>query len=527
MIAKIVLCAFPNRLTAGFWRLGRLVSCEVFSNDEQGLNDFQLYLHQHKHAPIFLIADAVEEDYRLETVPHTSGKARRVLLERKLGQLYRTTLYRAAQYIGRERAQRRDDAFLLAALSNAEGIHPWVLAMAEQRAPLAGVYLLPMVSQFLINRLKLNAPHLLLLDGQVSGLRQTYFQNGQLRVSRLAPDIASTRGRDAQLYLSETEKTRLYLQSQRLIAADTKLSLLILASGEAGDEICRAVGNKLGMECLALAPEKLASHIGIDEQALQKFPELLYMQMVVKGGVPINLAPAEQTRDYLVHRLRQWIGYAAAGLLLGGLTFSALNVMDTLDYQAGLSQKKAQTREFERRYEEVARNFPATPLPGGDLKVVVDMFQTINANHRTPQRLMLVAAAALDRAPEIQLQRLRWTYTDNLNVKDDSNPSQTAADVHPPAQTLNGTPGTLREIGFIDGQIRNFNGDYRAALDSVNRLVELIQKDVWVESAVVVQQPVNVSAYSSLHGSTLDAQAQQMPAAQFKLKIILKPVAMS
>ncbi len=524
MISKIVLYAFPDRLTAGLWRMGRLVTCEVFQNDERGLNGFRGFLHRHQGVPIYLIADAVEEDYRVETAPHTSGKVRQVLLERKLGQLYRTTLYRAAKFIGREREQRRDDIFLLVALSNAESIQPWILAMDEQRAPLAGVYLLPMVSQFLINRLKLTAPHLLLMDGQVSGLRQTYFQDGKLRVSRLAPDVASPNARHPELYMTEVEKTRLYLLSQRLIASDTKLSLLILVSGGAGEEVCRVIGNELGLECMALSSEKLASHIGIDVQALHKFPELLYMQIVVKGGIPVNLAPVEQTRDYLVHRLRGWIWYASAGLLLGSLMVAAMNFKETLDYQTRLSQAKLQTTDFERRYDEVARNFPATPMPGGDLKVVVEMHQTIAANNRTPQRLMHVVAAALDTAPEIQLQRLRWKLTDDLNAKDDSSSSQSAKGTLAPAQAVNGAPGVLRELGFVDGEIRNFNGDYRAALDSVNRLAERIRQDSRVESVVVVQQPVNVSAYSSLQGSTLDAQAQQMPAALFKLKVILKVV---
>jgi len=522
MITKIVLCAFPNRLTAGLWRMGRLVSCEVFKNDEPGLNDFRIFLHRQKSVPIFLIADAVEEDYRIETAPHTTGKAREVLLDRKLGQLYRTTSYRAAQHIGRERDNRRDDIFLLVALSNAESIQPWILAMNEQRAPLAGVYLLPMVSQYLINRLKLSAPHLLLMDGQVSGLRQTYFHNGQLRVSRLAADISSTHGDHTQLYLDETEKTRLYLLSQRLIAPDTKLSLLILVNGEAGEEICRTVGNKLDVECLALASERLASHIGIDVHALQKFPELLYMQTVVKGGTPVNLAPEAQTRDYQIRSIRRWLGYAAFGLLLGGLLYTTMNIKGTLDAGSQLAQDRAQTLDFERRYDEVARNFPATPLPGNDLKTVVGLFQAIAANNQTPRRLMLVVSSALDGVPEIQLQRLRWKFTEDTNAKDEVSGTQPAGNhTTPPA---NGVTSGLREVGFVDGEIRNFNGDYRAALDTVNHLVERIQKDARVENVTVVQQPVNVSAYSSLQGSTLDAQAQQMPAALFKLKIILKPV---
>lgn len=519
MLSKIVLCAFPNQLTAGLWRMGRLVSCQVFRNDERGLNGFREFLRRHPHVPIFLIADAVEEDYRLETTPHTTGNARHVLLERKLGQIYRSTLYRAAQFIGRERTPRRDDIFLLVALNNGESIYPWILAMEEQHAPLAGVYLLPMVSQFLLNRLKLGAPHLLLVDRQVSGLRQTYFLNGQLRVSRLVPDIASSSVPRIQQYLTETEKTRLYLLSQRLIAQDTKLSLLILTNGEAGEDICRTVGNRLGMECLSLASDKLARHIGIDAQTLRSAPELLYMQMVAKGRVPVNLAPAGQTRTYLIHRLRRGVGYATAAFLLGGLMLTGLNLMNTLDYREQLDSARQQTLLYEQRYNEVARDFPATPLPGSDLKVAVDMYQTIARNNRTPQRLMEVTSAALEASPEIQLQRLRWKYSDDLNAKDDVVGENGTAT---PPQLASGTSGTLREIGFIDGEIGHFNGDYRAAMNSVNRLAEQVRKDTRVENVVVIQQPVNVNAYSNLQGSTFDAQNRQIPAARFKLKVVLK-----
>lgn len=527
MRSQIVLCALPHRLTAGFWRMGRLLTCAAFQNDEQGCIDFQAFLQQHQRTPIFLIAESVQEDYRVETAPHTSGKMRRELLERKLGQIYRNTPYRAAQFIGREHVPRRDDIFLHVALSNAEGMQPWMLAMQQQRAPLAGVYLLPMVSQFLIQRLKLAAPHLLLMDGQVSGLRQTYFHHGQLRVSRLGPDTASCDGRHAQLYLAETEKTRRYLLSQRLIAPDTKLSLLILGNGEAGEEICRTLGHNLGLECLTLASAQLADHVGIKVQVLQQFPELLYMQMLAQGGVPVNLAPVAQTRDFLVHRLRHWIGCTSAGLLLGSLILTALNDMATRAYQAQLAQARSQTMEFERRYAAIARNFPATPLPGGDLKAAVEMFQTIAANNHTPQRLMLVLASALDRAPEIQLQRLRWKFTDDLYARDDSSFYSPATGAHPPAQTANGAPGAPRELGFIDGEIRNFSGDYGAALGSVNRLVEQIRNDARVDSVVVLQPPVNDSVNESLQGSTLEASVQRVPAALFKLKIILRPVVAS
>jgi hypothetical protein len=40
----------------------------------------------------------------------------------------------------------------------------------------------------------------------------------------------------------------------------------------------------------------------------------------------------------------------------------------------------------------------------------------------------------------------------------------------------------------------------------------------------VLQEPVNVSSFADLQGSTADEQSAQKPPAYFKLKVILKPV---
>src|SRR3546814_1490663 len=94
------------------------------------------------------------------------------MVERKLNQIYRGTSYRAAHFINREKEKRKDDRFLFIALNNTELIQNWVQVMEEQQAPMVGVYLLPMVSQVIVRRLKLMAPHILLCERLSSGLRQ-------------------------------------------------------------------------------------------------------------------------------------------------------------------------------------------------------------------------------------------------------------------------------------------------------------------------------------------------------------------
>ena len=187
MFSKIILCATNNKLIAGRWQFGRLVMHQVFQNNQQGLDDFSRFLQNNSKINIYLLADAIEEDYRLETMPHASSGARREMVERKLNQLYRNTPYRTAHFINREKDKRKDDRFLFVALNNTDFLQVWISVIEANQAPLVGVYLLPMVSQTLVRRMKLMAPHLILSESLSSGLRQTYFYDGRIRISRLAP----------------------------------------------------------------------------------------------------------------------------------------------------------------------------------------------------------------------------------------------------------------------------------------------------------------------------------------------------
>jgi len=527
MFSKIVLYVLSNKLTAGIWRMGKLVSYQTFQNNEQGHEEFSNFLQSQHSKPLIMVVDIVEEDYHLETIPHSTGKARREMLERKLNQMYRTTGYRTAQFIGRESDRRRDDRYLYVALNNAESFKVWIDKIEELQALLVGVYLLSMVSQLLVKRLKLNTPHLLLSERLSSGLRQTYFHNGILRISRLVPITADAESRLGYFYVVETEKTRLYLISQRLITSDTKLSIIIPSPEvNAVKQICRDMEQEHGLDCESLDTHEIAKRLSLSTQALQTNPELLYMHLLATGNAPANLAPANLIRNYQANRLRQWVMSATALIILIGLVTTALNLRDAYQDTKQTEQAIAETKVQQQLYTEVAKNFPSTPIPSADLKLAVELQQAIVDEAISPRRFMQVVSHALDKAPEIQLDRLRWTLSSDTNLKDEEKNVAPAPAQTNPQQTVQpdftAEAGKLYETGFVDGQIKGFSGDYRAAMENVNSLAGKIKADGMVASVEVVQQPVNVSSYSTLQGSTSDENLSQLPAARFKLKIILK-----
>ncbi|KAG1649562.1 Type 4 fimbrial assembly protein PilB [Nymphon striatum] len=68
-------------LTAGIWHGAKLQSYQVFKNQDEDHTAFSEYMAKHASINVYLIVDAIEEDYKLEALPHTTGNARREIIE--------------------------------------------------------------------------------------------------------------------------------------------------------------------------------------------------------------------------------------------------------------------------------------------------------------------------------------------------------------------------------------------------------------------------------------------------------------
>ena len=150
---KLICCATNHSLIAGLWLGTKLQTYAVFSNTDDDHTAFSQYISQFTDTNIYLIVDAIEEDYKIETLPHTSGAARREIIERKLNQFNRNSVYRAAHFINRATDKRKDDNFLFVSLNNADFLQGWIDAIQANQAPLVGVYMLPMISQVAVRQM--------------------------------------------------------------------------------------------------------------------------------------------------------------------------------------------------------------------------------------------------------------------------------------------------------------------------------------------------------------------------------------
>jgi hypothetical protein len=515
MADKLLLCISARQVTAAHWRGSRIAACAVFENDEAGLEAFRDHLARFSGTPVYVMVDAVEEDYRFESLPHAFGADRREMIHRKLRQHYRNSTYAAALPLGREDGKRRDDRYLFCALTNPDLIAGWMQAVAAQGLPIAGVFLLPLATAALIDELRLKAANLLVVSRQSGGLRLTFFQDGRFRLSRLTSAEA---GRDSASHVvEEISNTRIYLHALRAALIEDRLTVVLLDRD--GDLAATAPGimaDNPGIDCVCLARRELASRLGIAESLLALSSDVVFLRLLARRTPQANLASAATTAGFRRYEMRRAIHAAAAVVALAAAVWGGLNLWQAADARVQHAELARQTAALQAQYREAASKFPEAPTTAENLARAVEVAQRLQESARSPELLMAVVARALDASPGLMIRELAWKY--GVGEAASSRPGVAAAPSAAPA------PGAVRQrmqSGYIEGEVRPFRGDYRAAIEAIHAFAARLAGDSAVAQVRVVKLPLNIDPALALSGNTFDSR-EQTGTAEFAISVLLR-----
>jgi hypothetical protein len=518
MADKILLCISATQAIVAHTRGRRrgLAHCEIFQADEEGLAAFGTFLAAIAAASpalVYLSADAVEEDYRYETLPHATGADRSGMLERKLKQYYRNTPYVAAIARGRAGEKRRDDRYLFAALTNAALIEPWLGVIAKCALPVAGIYLASMQTAALVRALGQDLSRVLVVAPHRSGLRLTFYKDGEFCISRLSRGGA---GNDAaSAYAAEISNTRAYLSSLQLDSTDDVLTVLFLDHDDSLAPVVAHVAADNHLQCIRIDRATLIRRLRMAPEHLALALETGYLGLMAEKAPGANLAPASVTAGHRQFQRRNAVYAASATLALTALAWSGYNLWLAHDFSEQTAQAAKLTAATQTQYREITREFPAAPTTSENLINAVEVYKKVSKNIRSPQPFMQIVSRAVEPSPEVFLQELHWAYSATVIV---------AGDAAPPAQPSAAAESSagLRQSGYFTGEIRPFQGDYRAAIEAIDAVARRLARDPAIADVRVVKYPLNVNPGLALSGNTRD-NAEQSGVADFKIMLTLKP----
>ena len=527
MADKLLIGISAQGATVAHWRGSRISECREFLDDPAGQAGFKDYLAQFSNVPVHILADAVEEDYRFETLPHAYGSDRADMVGRKLKQHYRNTPYVAAWLLGRDSDKRRDDRYLFSALTNGELINDWVQVVTARGLPVAGIYLLPMVSAALLDRIDTRATNLLLVAQHANGLRLTFFRDRQFRLSRLTRGDSGRAENRARYFGEEVSNTRLYLHALRTMTLDEQLTVLLVDRTDELAEVAAGVTrDNPSLECVRLGRQELTTRLNLPGPLLDASPYAIYLQLLGMKEPPSNLAPANVTEGYKRYQARRAVYAGCGALAAAAAVWAGINFGQAMSLRGDSEDAARQTALLASQYAEVTRQFPQAPASAENLKKAVEIAQKLRESVHTPQRMMTIVSKAIEASPTIVLKAFEWKYgATEVDAPGPMARPGAAPEASPAVVPAVGSAPLRKESALIEGEVRPFRGDYRSAIVTINSLASQLSGDPGVADVRVVKLPLNVNPSLSLSGNTLDNAEQTATAtAEFKLLVVLKPI---
>ncbi|MGE5319254.1 MAG: hypothetical protein ACM3KD_03645 [Hyphomicrobiaceae bacterium] len=488
---RLILLATPRQIGVLDWRPGHLHWLGEFAASADGLAAFRKIVVKRAHLPVLLVVDTVDEDYRSEILPHVQGRARGELLSRKLRQVFRNARFAGAWRQVREATGRRDDRYLLAALTDADWLMPWISALHRERVALAGITPMALACQPLLNRLRAQETHTLLACRFNNGLRLSYYHDGLLRFSRLIGGDALTQppGNAAD----EIAKTQLYLTGQRILPREARLHVLLLDPSGQLDSAQAPLNADPAFSTRLIDMASLARALRIPDDFLAATPEVVPLAAIAGEPLQLNLAPPELLQRHTEFRWRRGLHVAAGITMLIGLGITAAYWFHAQDLKDQTHQLAQQQQQFDARYQAIARTFPTQVAAPGQLAQTVMLARQLNARQPDEGVLLASIGQVLNAAPDIRLDTLGWT---------DEAP----------------TPAGEVSVN-LDATLVPFDGNYRVAMQRIENFIHTLQAVPALHDVVLRSSPVNADSASTLSGKTFDAEAPNAPAARFSLSL--------
>lgn len=455
--------------------------------DAEGWEQLNRLILAHPRVPLSIVVDSVEELYRSEALPRAWGRDRRDMLGRRLRQALHQTPYRAVLRQGPADPGQVGRRYLFMGLTAPEILRPWLDVIRLRGAPLAGIWLAPLLSRTLLGRFGLASPKLLLVSEQTGGLRLSYFEAGQLRFSRLAPVDSALYDNPLEGYGEEIERTRQFLLSQRLLTREEILPTCLVDPLDTLDELRAILPASAGFRCETIPRGRILSELRLPPGLLSESSDALFLALLGDAPGEANLLPEELRRAYRHFRLRRWL-YAGGAVCLGATTLVSLAFLaDAWRHDHAARAYREQTVQARQQATDMLAK-AGDAVRFAQVEAAVGAWRRVADGVADPAAALDGVLAVCHARPGIRVTRLDWTGR---------------------------RPGTGETV-LADAEVLPFQGDYQAAHQAVREVAAALESAGW--RVVVERWPADPASNRDLRGEFGRGQGNLL--ATFQLRLV-------
>lgn len=479
-----------------------------FPGDEVGVAAFREHLRSHRGALFSVVADIAGEDFHEEQIPLLRGGDREAVLHRRLAQRYRDTRLAAALSLGHvTSAERRNERLLLASFTNTQQLAPWLDALEESGARLAGVFSVPLLAPALAAKLGGQTGRSLIVTANRAGLRQCYIDDSRLRFARLERTLELAPQALARFVRTETQRLAQYLVTLRALPREgAPLQVLVVTPPGQRSAFEQALVSDARLVFRTLDFADALRAVGLRSAPQDALGEALFLHLAARKPPREQFASREDTRRYFVWKLQRGVaaagalGLAACAVYAGGQWLEAMNVRA----QGATQQREA--RLAAQQYERITATFPVTQTSTENLKVAVVEFQRIAERSASPEPSFVHLSRVLEQFPQLELERVDWSVGRHSELGEAGRAAPEAGRGPPKPSAQTDVAVILELAGRVNATERS---DYRGITAQVQQFAAALGGSGY--QLVRTQLPFDVASQGTLTGDIGRGDAGEAP----------------
>jgi hypothetical protein len=512
VVSKHILYLTNDQLVALMIEGKSIVGRNTFAIGDLTTDAFADFVSEHKDTATHVVTDLIEEDFRLDTIPHLRGSDQEAVLARKLSQIYRASPFRHAIVQGRLEEGRRDDRVFYHAVTNPDSLKQVLTVLEASKVPIEGVHSSAVLSSRLLKELDIFFPHTLLVTIVPDfGLRQTYFQNKQIRFSRLTPIIYDETQTVGELIAAETSRTWQYLDSLRNFASGDSLEVCLLVHDRDKVMLQDAIRTYPLLRYRFLDINEVAQKLGVTPAPTSSHADEILSHLYSRGGIENHFADATQTRFSVFRRARHALTTMTIGVLTAGVIGAAFNLYQASRVSGVIDERSTAQRALQAEYQKVAAAIQQQKMT---TDAVRDSSVFYNAQIRpspaAPGDMLRDVAIASSPFDRIRIVQLGWSVGGDPNLPlaltaTGIGQAGDTASVIPNAPGAQATPAAQApadanpplaahkyQAMLIEAEITPYDGNLRTAILEVERYVARLN-EIPNTKAAVVAMPVDIT----------------------------------
>ena len=481
------------RLKVFHWKNRTLVGEFSFEPTDTGLARFRQYLQQSVNIPARFLVDVIEEDFRIETVPHVGNRDRNAVIHRLIDRYYRSSQqYCYHEVIGREKSGRKDDRVLIGAMTNPMLIQPWLSIIDECEVPLAGIWSLPLVSHHLLKKINAHKGATLLVSQQVnSNVRQSLFRDGKLLSSRqsiINQDIRDS-NRIGEYAAPEVEKTLAFLRNQELLTSSESVNLHIIGNDQQIDSLRTSFISDESQRVYIHSTRALIESYRLKNTTGSYADEIFSWLCNSQTWGISHYGDYSQFSRYISAMASVALYVASIVILVTGFLLTEANISEAIGYKESAQLLNREEQQYRQIYTAKFRQYEGVFNNAGVMNAAVDLADTIKHNSQTsPLDFMLQLSHILaDKTlPEIEIDRIQWRA---INTGEE-NTAKAGAGKH--TRTNFTSKNEVVHQALIKGRISAAENNYRESVLQVNAILHALESSPAVIAVKAVSVPVDL-----------------------------------